>query len=213
MILRRSFLSRLSGAAALFGVGQPQASTPPPSAGPFSAARHPQDDWFDQQAGKHRVLFDTWSAEKFAEALLFTGNYFRANTTEYGLTAKDLTVVMVTRHRTTPFAFNDAMWAKYGKAFTTRMEWTDPKTHEVPATNIYGQQLTSLAKQGLRLAVCNMTTRAYTSIIARETGKSTDEVYKELTSNTIVADSHFVPAGVVAVTRAQERGYTLVTPD
>ena len=36
-----------------------------------------------------------------------------------------------------------------------------------------------------------------------------DAVVKELMANAI-ANSHFVPAGVVAVTRAQERGYTLL---
>lgn len=210
MMQRRSFLSRISAAAAFVGIGQAPADAQAP--GPYTAARHQQDDWFDQ-AAKHRVLFDTWSAEKFAEALLFAGNYFRANTNEYGLAAKDLTVVLVARHRTTPFAFNDAMWAKYGKAFSARMEWTDPNTHQPPTTNLFATQLTNLGKQGLKLAVCNMTTRAYTSIIAREAGRATDEVYKELTANTIVADSHFVPAGVVAVTRAQEHGYALVAPD
>ena len=39
---------------------------------------------------------------------------------------------------------------------------------------------------------------------------SVDDVYKELTSNTI-GNTHFVPAGVVAATRAQERGFTIVS--
>jgi hypothetical protein len=46
-------------------------------------------------------------------------------------------------------------------------------------------------------------------IIAERTGVDENAVYKELTSNTI-GNAHFVSAGVVAVTRAQEYGYSLV---
>jgi len=102
------------------------------------------------------------------------------------------------------------MWAKYNKAFSRRMDWVDPKTQEPPAVNLYTRQLTNFIKQGMHLAVCNLTTRAYTQIIARETQRPDDEIYKELTSNT-VGNAHFVPAGVVAATRAQERGYSIVS--
>jgi len=213
MMLRRSFLSRFSAAAALFGADQ--SSTPPqaPAAGsatPFRAGRHSEDDWYDQLPGQHRVVFDTWNAPKFQEAVMFTGNYVRVNKDAYGLADKDIAVVMVVRHQTAPFAFTDAMWAKYGKIFSSRMEWVDPKTHEAPTTNLYASQLGNLLKQGMHLAVCRLTTRAYVSRIAQETKSTPDDVFKELTANTI-GTSHIVPAGVVAVTRAQEHGYVLVS--
>jgi intracellular sulfur oxidation DsrE/DsrF family protein len=47
-------------------------------------------------------------------------------------------------------------------------------------------------------------------MIAKEAGVDAEAVYKELTANT-VAPATFVPAGVVTVTRAQERGYALVS--
>ena len=65
-------------------------------------------------------------------------------------------------------------------------------------------------KQGARLAACNLTTHAYTQIIAKETGAEPDAVYKELTTNTI-GSAQIVPAGIVAVTRAQEHGYAIVS--
>ena len=213
-MLRRSFLSRLTGAATLYGMGQPPSVAASPAAQPaprdWRAARHSQDDWFDQTPAKHRVIFDTWNSDVFSDALQFAGNYLRVNKDEYGLTEKELSLVICVRHRTAPFAFNDAMWQKYGKAFSRRMQFTDPKTHEAPTANIYGNQLTNIIKQGALLAVCNLTTRAYTRIIAQDTGTDADAVYKELTANTL-GTSHFVPAGVVAVTRAQERGYALVS--
>ena len=208
---RRFFFTRFGLTAAALGYGSPRltaAQPSPPSS--WQAARHETDGWLDTLPGKHRVLFDTWNAPNFPDAVLFVGNTYRANRDGYSLGDSDLAVVLCVHHQTAPFAFNDAMWAKYGKAFSKRMQWVDPKTQEAPTTNIYLRQLTNYVKQGMHFAVCNMTTRAYTQIIADETKRSTDEVYKELTSNTI-GSAHFVPAGVVTATRAQEHGYTIIS--
>jgi intracellular sulfur oxidation DsrE/DsrF family protein len=215
VMLRRSFFSRFGVAAAALGFGdqtaaQSAAPTPSPAPPRWQPARHEQDDWFDTLPGMHRVLFDTWTAGRFGDSMLFSGNYYRANRDVYALADRDLAVVVCVRHQTAPFAFNDAMWAKYGKAFSKRMEWVDPKTQEPPSTNLYNRQLSNFVKQGMHIAVCNMTTKAYTQIIADQTHTSVDDVYKELTSNTI-GNCHFVPAGVVAATRAQERGFTIIS--
>jgi intracellular sulfur oxidation DsrE/DsrF family protein len=208
MMLRRSFLSRFPAAAAVFGAGDQKPSEPP--AGRFEPARHARDDWFDQLPGKHRVVFDTWSSEKFPDAIRFANNIFRGNKDGYDLSERDHAVVIVMRHRTAPFAFNDAMWAKYGKPFGERIELTDPKTKEPPATNIYSAPLGALIKQGVHLAVCNLTTRSLAQRLSELSGKTVDEAYQELTSNT-VGSAHFVPAGVIGVTRAQERGYAVIS--
>jgi len=209
MMLRRSFLSRFSAAAAVFGIQAPQSSsTLRPRA--WEAAHHEQDEWLADNTAKHRVIFDTWNAERFPDAVQFAGNIFETNKTDYDVPTKDMAVVICVRHHTTPFAFNDAMWAKYGKTFSGRMEWVDPTTKEAPTTNIHARRLTALFAQGLQLAVCNRTTRALVNMIAQQTDVKPEDVRKELTSNT-VGPSHFVPAGVVAVTRAQERGYANIS--
>jgi hypothetical protein len=210
-MLRRAFFGRFGVAAAALGLGD-QSTAPATTAAPgrtWQPARHDVDDWFELP-GKHRVFFDTWTPAKFSESMLFTGNIYRANRDGYGLSEQDLAVIVCVRHNTAPFAFNDAMWAKYGKAFSKRMDWVDPKTQEIPATNLYTRQLTNYVKQGLHLAVCSLTTRALTQSIAADTKTTADEIYKELTANTI-GNSHFVPAGVVAATRAQERGYSIIS--
>ena len=209
-MLRRSFFSRVAAASYGFGLAPSQSPGTIPPRPAWQPVRHEQDDWLDTLPGKHRVAFDTWMAPNFGNAMLFVGNYFRANRDGYSVNEGDLAVVVCVHHQTAPFAFNDAMWAKYGKAFSKRMEWVDPKTQEPPATNIYARQVANFVKQGVHFAVCNMTTRAYTQIIANETHRSTDDVYKELTGNTF-GNAHFVPAGVVAATRAQERGYSIIS--
>src|SRR4051812_36046368 len=110
---RRSFFSRLTAAGALMGLAP--AARAAAASSSFEAARHEQDAWFDTLPGTHRVIFDTWTHEKFPEGVQFAGNYFRANKDGYNLADKDLAVVMGVRHNTQPFAFNGAMWAKYGK--------------------------------------------------------------------------------------------------
>jgi intracellular sulfur oxidation DsrE/DsrF family protein len=194
-------------AAPLLAVPQTPESPPKPSA---AAARHEQDEWLDQAPEKHRVIFDTWMADKFGQAAGFAGNWLRINKDQYGLTDADLAVVIVARHGTTPYAFNDSIWTKYGKIFADNMSTTDKVAHPNPATNVHAVQLTRLANQGMRLAVCELTLRAYVEIIAKQTGESQDAVRKELTANAI-GNARFVPAGIVAVTRAQERGYALVS--
>jgi len=205
-MLRRAFLSRIPAMALVQAPGAP--ASPAPRG--WTAVRHAEDDWLDDNSAKHRNLFDTYSPEHFPDALLFSGNIFETNLAAYDIAAKDLAVVLVVRHNATPFGYNDAMWAKYGQHFSKRMDWVDPKTHQVPTANIYASRFAGLAKNGLQLAVCQRTTRAYVGIIARETGGKADDVYKELTSN-LVIPGRVVPAGVITVTRAQERGYTLVT--
>ena len=212
-MLRRSFVSHAGGIAAALGFVDRQApdtAAPSAAAAGWQPARHEQDAWLEELPGQHRVLFDTWTAARFSDSLLFAGNIYRANRDTYKLTERDHAIVICARHQTAPFAFNDAMWAKYGRTFSRRMEWVDPKTNESPAVNIYTRQLSNFVRQGVHLAVCNLSTRAYTDIIARETQRSTDEVYKELTTNT-VGNSHFVPAGVLAATRAQEKGYSIIS--
>jgi len=176
----------------------------------WQAARHAQDDWLDENNAKHRVILDTWNPEHFPDALQFAGNIVETNKTDYDIAAGDLAVVICVRHRTTPFAFSDGMWAKYGKSFTAQMAWSEPNSQGSSTANPYSKRLTALAAQGITLAICNRTTRAYSSRAARDAGSADEVVRKEFMANTVIA-GHFVPAGVVAVTRAQERGYANIS--
>jgi intracellular sulfur oxidation DsrE/DsrF family protein len=182
----------------------------PAPPGRLEPARHPQDAWFDELPSRHRAVFDTWLADHFNEAVAFAGNWLRVNKDEYGLAENDLGLVMVVRHGTGPFAFTQAIWTKYGKTFAARMSAADVKAHPNPTTNVHADRLSALIKQGMHLAVCNLTTRAYSRTIAEEAGTDSEAVYKELTANTL-GNAHFVPAGIVAVTRAQEHGFSLVS--
>jgi len=153
--------------------------------------------------------------------LLYSSNYFVANQSGYGLQNSDLAVVIVARHNSTPFAFNDEIWKKYGAPIAQQASFTDPKTKQPPISNLYqaagygaaltslGTTLDSVLNRGVQLAVCQMATLNFAGTIARAVGGSTDAIYNEITAN-LVSNSHLVQAGIVAVNRAQERGYSFV---
>jgi intracellular sulfur oxidation DsrE/DsrF family protein len=215
---RRHFLTRLGAGVSVLGTAAAVKgyAAPPQSADStrWSATRHSQDDWFDEIPGQHRLVFDTTTADGLSSALLYASNYFLANRTGYNLQDKDLAVVIVVRHNSTPFAYTDAIWAKYGTPISNQMNFVDPKTKQPPTVNLYnaagrGSTMDALLKRGVHLAVCQMATRAFAGSIARAVGANNDEIYNEVAAN-LLSNSHLVPAGIVAVSRAQERGYTFV---
>ena len=219
---RRSFLSNLGVAASAAGVtlaaGSAGAQAKTPGDPHWQPAKHPQDDWFDELPGKHRFFFDTTTPDRLEDAIRFTGNYYSASRSGYNLEHADLAVVVGMRHRSAPFAFNDAMWGKYGVTLARRAEFVDPKTKEMPKVNYFtpkapaaaerAQGLAGLMNLGVQFSVCNLSTRAIAGLIADATGQKQDDVYKEITAN-LIDRARLVPAGIVAVNRAQERGYSI----
>ena len=114
---RRSWMSGLGVAAAGLALGQASVSAqePAPSTGkPFKPARHSQDAWFDALPGQHRVILDCTSVTGAGEGIGYANNVFNANLSGYQLENADQAVVLCLRHAATAFAFNNAMWSKYG---------------------------------------------------------------------------------------------------
>jgi len=222
---RRSFLARLSAGVSAFAAvaaGGETAQGQSVASAKWQPERHEKDDWLDKASSKHKLVFDTTTSEGLGEAIAFASNFMRVNRTDYGLQNDDLAVVVVVRHRSTGFAYNDAIWAKYGVPIAEWAQFTDPKTKSAPKTNVYnsadygaqlpnrGVTLDSLLKQGVQLAVCQVATRGIAGTIAAATGGNTDAIYNELVAS-IGSGARMVPAGIVAVNRAQERGYSFVS--
>ncbi|MEO5923180.1 MAG: hypothetical protein ABIR70_05065 [Bryobacteraceae bacterium] len=210
---RRSFLARFhTGAASIAALAlgaTAMAQTKSAAPAPFEPARHDKDDWMDQLPGKHRMVFDTTNNPRFGDALLFANNFLTANRTDYGLQNSDIAIIVVARHTSTGFGFNDAMWAKYGTplALASGLD-SAPKTNPRSAG---GTGVEALSKLGIQFAICAMATRRIAGQLAQATGGNTDTINAELIAN-LVPNGRMVSAGIVAINRAQERGYTLVTP-
>jgi intracellular sulfur oxidation DsrE/DsrF family protein len=187
----------------------------------WQPVQHAADNWLDEVPGTHRIFFDTVTPEGFGDAVFYANNYLDASARSDGIDAASLAVVICARHHSTAFAYSDAVWAKYGMSLAERDHFTDPRTSKPPVVNVYqasgygallrnnGVTLDTILKRGVRLAVCQLATRGRSALIARQTGGKADEIYQELVSN-LVPNARIVPAGIVAVSRAQERGYTFV---
>ena len=204
---RRSFLTRFNAGAAsvaalaLGSVAMAQTKTAP--AARWEPARHDKDDWMDAVPGVHRMVIDTTSVEGFRDGVLYASNFLLANKNDYGLENQQIAMIVIARHISTGYGFNNDMWAKYGATLAG-----GPPAPEPPKTNPSAAALATLAGQGVQFAVCAMATRRLAGQIARG-GGNVDAVFAELGAN-LVTNGRLVPAGIVAVGRAQERGYSFV---
>lgn len=209
---RRSFLTRLhTGAAAVAALalgGRAVAQTRPAGAAGWEPARHDQDNWLDEIPGKHRIVFDTVGNDAFGEALLFANNFLLVNRNSYGLQNNDIAAIVIARHLSTALAFNDAMWAKYGTPLSTMTGINTTQKSNPHMAGGFG--IEALARQGVQFAVCAMATTRIANGIAQVTDSSAQAITAELTAN-LARNARMVPAGILTVNRAQERGYTLVT--
>jgi hypothetical protein len=212
---RRLFLTRLGvgvGALSAGALGTSPAEAQSASSQRWQPARHDLDDWYDRIPGKHRMVFDTTTPDGLSQAMQFSTTFYEANGDGYGLADSDLAVILVVRYRSTSFGFNDAIWAKYGAQLSENLNhFVDPKTKEAPVVNVHatpGGRLDVLLKKGAHMAVCARATRNLANTLAHGTGGDSDTIFKELGSH-LVTNGHLVPAGIVAVNRAQEHGYAI----
>ena len=216
---RRKVLTGAAAAAAVtLAPGAARAQAP---ASRYAPARHSQDEWLDGVPGRHRTIVDCASTASAGAGILYANNLYVANAKSYSLKEADVAVVVCLRHFATVFAFNDAVWAKYGQALSDAVKFTDPKTGQAPSTNLLdtagygmlpsaGMTISSVAKRGTQFAVCDMATNMLAGLVATSTKGVQEAVYTEFVRN-LIPNSHLMAAGVVAVNRAQEYGYTLLT--
>ena len=176
----------------------------------------------DALVGKHRTVIDCAAAGAAGTGVFYANNIFTANRNGYQLADSDVAVIVVLRHEATTFAYNDAIWGKYGSVLGGLGKITDPRTNQPPTVNPLmsrefgpamtnlGVTATALANRGAHFAICDMATNRIAGVIASAVKSTQPEIYKELVAN-LLPNGHLVAAGVVAVNRAQERGYTMLT--
>lgn len=217
---RRSLIVGMGAAVATSVAGTRSASAQTPAA-VFRPARHQEDSWLDSVPSTHRIFIDSASATGAGAAVLYANNLYTANKAAYSINERDLAIVICLRHFATIFGYTDSIWAKYGARFSTIAQFSDPNTMQPPKTNLYnattygaalpnlGNTLEAQRARGTRFAICDMATHFIAGQLAAGGLGTEDAIYKELVANTI-PNSRMVSAGVVAVTRSQEYGYSLL---
>ena len=207
---RRALMSGL-GVAALAGAAVTSSCATAQSqvtAG-FTPKRHAMDAWMDELGGDHRVFIDSSSVQGGSNSLRYGMNILNAHVNAYGGSMDEMAMIICFRHASVLFGFNDAMWEKYGRnldAFS-QMQGDDELT-----ANPQSRGITGMVENGVHFAVCGSATRGTAFGLARATGGDADTLYAELSSN-LIPNGHLVPAGVMAATRSQEYGYSLLYSD
>ena len=209
---RRTLLSGFS-VAAVAGLAASAASAPASAqnhGNGFRPTHHANDAWMNELSGSHRVFIDSSTLPGGANAMRYANNILTVNSEDYEGVDSDYAMIICFRHTSTPYAFNDSIWAKYGARLDRR---ADPPhtTNPMNTANAGNGQNTiaGLVDRGVRFAICNRATRSFSRMLAGATGTPYEEVYEELLANAI-PNSRFVPAGVMAATRAQEFRYSLL---
>ncbi len=184
--------------------------------------RYPQDAWFDQLPGTHRLFLDATNVEEAAGAVGFGWNFLRTSQSGYKLTDADQAVVICLRHGATQFAFSNDVWHKYD--VLRKLKYKHPDTEKkVRGGNVFrvgstdpdsmdeGFTLDGLAKRGVHFALCGVATRGLASMIAgaKASADAKETIMDELMAGA-VANAHLMASGILAAQRAGEYGYTVL---
>jgi hypothetical protein len=173
---------------------------------------------------KHKAVFDSPEVEDGltagpGQAVRYVNGVHDA----LGAAYTDVQTVIVVRHKSIIFAFNDAMWEKYkigevSKVKTDSGAWATKNPHAVSRSgggrgNGAGDRPQSnfawLTTHGHVLLGCDLATRGYATQLADRTKSTMDAVYEELKAN-LVPGLILQPNGIYAVHRAQEAGCTYI---
>ena len=207
-------------AAATAGVAQAATVTAPFEPQRWQPQFEAADRWLDLPHTRHRMVFDALTPKGALMALEFASNFFATNLSVYGLHASALGVVIVLRHMATPLGYNDFVWRKYGAAFAEKLQLDAKTTVEAvqgnplerasggPSGKEQTPILASLGQMGVRFAICGMATTGIAGVVAKIVGGNSEQIRDQFATN-LIENALMVPAGIVAVNRAQEHGYTL----
>ena len=210
---RRGFLGKLAAAAAL-GVtsltplrleGQPEPRRERGTDPSFEA-------WLNKITGKmHKMIFDAPEVNA-GMPVVWPRVWLNSNNDNYGTTDAQNSAVIVLRHAAIPLAMQDAMWAKYklGEVF----KLNDAATNAPAVTNIFAKELplplpgtgmVALLAKGALFGVCNVAITIYSGVVAKNMNLDAAVVKQDWIAN-LLPGVQVVPSGVLAESRAQEKG-------
>ena len=181
-----------------------------------------KDAWMGSLAGDkdHRVFIDSASGVGGATAVLYANNILSAHQEDYAGADDEYAIIVCFRHAATALGYTDAMWEKYGEVFSRVTRLSVPGGDSPLAVNPLnleganfgniGNTLDHVRGRGVHFAICNRATHSMSRRLSAVTGQSAASHYAELIQENITK-SRFVPAGVMAATRSQEYGYSLLS--
>lgn len=203
---RRHFLAQLSGGlAAIAGISAPLAAQQ------VSALADPDHDaWMQLARGEHRALFHA-TAPGDGAPMLMALNYLDVYGSAYGAQRDHVSAVIGVHGAALPVALNDGAWDRY--ELGRRINVSDPDTKEPAKRNVFAvgapYSIDTAMARGVLLLVCNVALTLTAGSIARARSLAEADVYNDLRSS-VFPGAVIVPGLVVAISRAQEKGFTYI---
>ena len=176
---------------------------------PENAADPAFETWLNKITGKHKMLFDAPEVNS-GMPVVWPRVWLNGNNENYGTKDRDNSAVIVLRHAAIPIAMQDAVWAKYklGEVFNV-------KDGDAPATrNVFAKQMPlplpgtgieQLLASGAQFGVCNVALTVYSGVVAQKMNMDAAAVKADWVA-ALMPGVQVVPSGVLAVSRAQEKG-------
>ena len=165
--------------------------------------------WLNKITGKHKMVFDAPEVNS-GMPVVWPRVWLNGNNENYGTKDTDNSAVIVLRHAGIPIAMQDALWVKYklGEAFSI-------KDGDAAATrNIFAKQMPlplpgtgieQLLASGAQFGVCNVALTVYSGMVAQKMNMDAAAVKADWVAG-LMPGVQVVPSGVLAVSRAQEKG-------
>ena len=202
---RRRFLAQLSGAAAaLTGLTMPDRA----SASTLLNPAH--DAWMQRARGRHRQFFHS-TGHGDGAAMLMATNYLDVYGSAYGADASHVSAVIGIHGTALPIGLNNAAWEKYELGKTINVN--DPDTKAPAKRNVFAVggpiSIDTAIRRGILLLVCNIALTRLSQSLATAQSLVQADVYNDLRSS-LIPGATLVPGLVVAINRAQEKGFTYV---
>jgi intracellular sulfur oxidation DsrE/DsrF family protein len=209
-IERRGFLGSVAVSAAAAGLSAIGATA---STAEAAAADGDFTKWLASINGKYRQVYDM-PEPNGGMGLIWSWVLQLTGSQGYGVTEKDIGVVVVLRHNAIPIALTDPVWEKYKlgevfkindpatKAPATRNAFYNIKPGDMPVPDA---ALDKLLAKGVKVAACNMAISFYSGMVAKQMGLNADEVKKDWLA-AVIPGVQVVPSGVLAINGAQSKG-------
>jgi intracellular sulfur oxidation DsrE/DsrF family protein len=206
---RRAFIAHMASAAGLAAMDRTDAAG--------QAATKWDLSWLGEFKGAHKQIFDYGSVDLSGDvaALRFVTNFLDAHRDLAAPAAVEVNALVGTMYSAFPFSVSDAVWKKY--AIGERWKIVDPMTQRPAVRNIYlddlplTQSIRKLQSRGVVFYQCNNALGNVVAMLSRETQIPARTIRAELLEG-LNPGVRLVPAHVLMIGLAQERGFTYMKP-
>ena len=143
--------------------------------------------------------------------MLMATNFLDVYGTAYGTAPTHVSAVIGVHGAALPIGLSNAAWDKYelGKVISVN----DPDTRVAARRNVFAVggpiSIDTAMRRGIVLLVCNIALTRLSNSLATTQSLPQADVYNDLRSS-VIPGAIIVPGLVVAINRAQERGFTYV---